>query len=72
MPRKNARLSPEALARDRAYTAEWKKKNTVIIPLQVRKGERERYKQLAARRGVSLTRLILSLLDAEDSKDAKG
>ncbi len=70
MPRKGVTVSPQAAEKNKKAIARWKKENVETISFQVRKGERDRYKALAARRGKSLNGLIRELLDAEDKKGA--
>lgn len=60
-----ANLSPEAKKRQLEAIKRWHAENTVKIVFRVRKEKRELYKALAARRGVSLSKLIQDYLDAE-------
>ena len=65
MPRKGTKLSPEAAERQQASIKAWHAENTEKIIFAVRKGKREKYKALAACRGISLSKLIQDYLDAE-------
>lgn len=69
MPRKGTKLSPEAAARQAAGIARWKKENIETINVQVHKGERQKYHDLARSRGTTLSRMILDYLDGELEKE---
>ena len=69
MPRKGTKLSEEAAQRQREAIRAWHKENTVAITFRVRKEKQPLYKELAARRGVSLSKVIQDYLDAECEKD---
>ena len=67
MPRKGTKLSPEAQARQKASTEAWHRENTEVLKfsIRVRSGCSGAYKQLAAARGTSLTRIIKDYLDEQ-------
>lgn len=67
MPKKGTKLSEEAQARQKAATDAWHKENTEVIKfsIRVRSGCGGAYKELAARRGVSLTSLIRDYLNEQ-------
>lgn len=65
MPRKGANLSAAASENQRTAIARWKKENTDNLSLPLRKGKREAYKQLAAIRGTSVSRMIQDYMDGE-------
>lgn len=71
MPRKGAKLSPDAQARQNAATAAWHKENTEIIKFSVRvkKGRSLAYRELAKKRGESLTGIVKAYLDGECQKE---
>ncbi len=71
MPRKGSKLSPEAAAKNAAATAAWHKENTSVIKFSVRvpAGSESAYKELAARRGTSLTAIVREYLNAECRKE---
>ena len=71
MPRKGAKLSPEAQARQNAATEAWHRENTEVLKfsIRVRSGCSGAYKQLAAVRGTSLARIIKDYLDGECRKE---
>ncbi len=71
MPRKGTKLSPDAQARQNAAVDAWHRENTEVIKfsVRVRKGCGEAYRELAQRRGVSLTALIRDYLNAECEKE---
>lgn len=71
MPRKGTKLSPDAQTRQNAAVDAWHKENTEVIKfsIRVRKDCAGAYKELAQRRGVSLTALIRDYLNSECSKE---
>lgn len=71
MPRKGTKLTPDAQARQDAAIAAWHRENTEVIKfsVRVRKGCGAAYKELAKRRGVSLTSLIRDYLNSECEKE---
>ena len=71
MPRKGTKLSPDAQARQDAAVDAWHKENTEILKfsVRVRKGCGAAYKELAKRRGCSLTALIRDYLNGECEKE---
>ena len=71
MPRKGTVLSEAAAQHQREATAAWHKEHTEVLKfaIRVRKDNADAYRQLAARRGVSLTSLIRDYLNAECQKD---
>ena len=69
MPRKGAKLSKEAQAKQTEAIRAWHKENTVAITFRVRKEKQPRYKELAARRGMSLSGMIQAYLDGECEKE---
>lgn len=66
MPRKGARLSPDAAERQREAIKSWHDKNTEVLKfsVRVRAGCQDAYRELAHRKGVSLTSLIRDYLNA--------
>lgn len=64
MPRKGVVLSPEAAARQAESIKKWQKENTTQLCLRVRKEKTEAYKELAEKKGVSLSALIQNALDS--------
>ena len=68
MPRKGIVLSEEAAAKNREAIKKWHSENTTKIIFRVRKEKAPLYKELAARRGKSLSGLIQGYLDAECEK----
>lgn len=69
MPRKGAKLSPEAQARQDAASARWKLQHYENLSVPLRKGKRAAYKELAHVRGVSLSALIQTYLDGECERE---
>lgn len=71
MPRRGSKLSPEAKKKNTAATAAWHAENTEILKfsIRVRKGRAGAYRELAARRGQSLTGIIREYLDAQCEKE---
>jgi len=71
MPRKGVKMSPEAQARSDAAAAAWHKENTEVLKfsIRVKKGCGAAYKELAARRGKSLTGIIRDYLNSECAKE---
>lgn len=71
MPRKGVKVSPEAKAKNAAATAAWHKENTDVLKfsIRVRAGCSGAYRELAAKRGVSLTSLIRDYLNGECEKE---
>ena len=67
MPRKGSKLSPEAQERQKAATEAWHRENTEVLKfsIRVKSGCSGAYKQLAAARGTSLTRIIKDYLDEQ-------
>lgn len=65
MPRKGAKLSPEAAEKQRQAQAAWHKEHCASLGITVRKEDRDRYAALAKSRGMSLRGLIISLLERE-------
>lgn len=65
MPRKGVNLSAEAKEKNAEAIKRWHRENTEGLTIRLRKGKREEYNRLAAARGISLSALIQSLLDAE-------
>ena len=62
-------LSEDAAKRQREAIKAWHAENTTKIIFRVRKEKHPRYKELAARRGKSLSGLIQEYLDAECIKE---
>lgn len=71
MPRRGSKLSPEAKEKNAAATAAWHSENTEVLKfsIRVRKGRAGAYRELAVRRGKSLTGIIREYLDAECEKE---
>lgn len=63
MPRKGTILSPAAAERQAAAAAEWHAKHYENLSVPLRKGKRDAYKELASKRGTSVSRLIQDYLD---------
>ena len=62
-------LSEDAAKRQREAIKAWHAENTTKIIFRVRKEKHPRYKELAARRGKSLSGLIQEYLDSECIKE---
>lgn len=71
MPRRGAKLSPEAKEKNTAATAAWHAENTEVLKfsIRVRKNYAGAYRELARKRGRSLTGIIREYLDAECEKE---
>ncbi len=69
MPRKGTKLTAEAEANNARAIARWKKENVDNLSIGVRKGKREAYRELAQRRGTSLSELVQRFLDAECERE---
>lgn len=69
MPRRGAKLSPEAAERQRQAIKSWQAEHTVNVSIRWRKEDAARYKALAARRGMSFSGLLKEYLDAECEKE---
>lgn len=65
MPARKPNRSPESMAKRIAYSDAWQREHYDRIVLQVPKGRKDVYKQLAARRATSMSGLIVGLLDRE-------
>lgn len=68
MPRKGVKLSEEAAKKNAAASAAWHKKNTEALSIRVRREKAEAYRELASRRGQSLSSIVWQYLDAECEK----
>ena len=71
MPRAGTKLSANAKAKNVAAIKAWHDENTTKITIRVRKEKHKRYKELAERRGKSLSSLIQEFLDAECEKETQ-
>lgn len=69
MPRKGAKLSDEAQARNTQAIARWHRENTEALSVRVRREQADAYRQLAKARGQSLTAIIRDYLEAECEKE---
>lgn len=69
MPRKGANLSPEAKEKNQKAITAWKIENMENLSIGLRKGKREKYKRLAAARGLSVSGMIQQYMDAEFIKE---
>lgn len=69
MPRKGAKLSPEAAAKQTAAVRRWHLENYENMSVCLRKGKRDAYRRLADLRGSSVSKLIQDFLDAECEKE---
>lgn len=69
MPRKGANLSPEAKKKNQKAITAWKIENMENLSIGLRKGKREKYKRLAAARGLSVSGMIQQYMDAEYKKE---
>lgn len=49
-------------------TAKYNQKNYDVVSVRIKKGKKEKYKQLADSKGVSLAQLVQSVLDEECKK----
>lgn len=63
MPRKGAKLSPEAQKKQREAIARWKSEHMASVTVTVRKERAAAYREMAARRGTTLRAIILEHLD---------
>ena len=68
MPKKPNR-SPESVQRRQAYTAAWNKAQTETILVRVRKGKKDVYKAVAAKRGQSLSGMIIEYLEEQVDRE---
>ena len=69
MPRKGTNLSPEAKEKNQKAITAWKIENMENLSIGLRKGKREKYKRLAAARGLSVSGMIQQFMDAEYKKE---
>ena len=71
MPRRGTELSPEAAERNAAAISTWHKENSEVIKFSIRvpKGCAGSYRELARRRGQSLTGIIREYLNEECRKE---
>lgn len=69
MPRRGARLSPEAAQRQKEAIAEWHAKNYENLSLPLKKGKRDAWKALAAARGESVSGMIQMYMDREYERE---
>lgn len=71
MPRPGTKLSPEAKARQDAAIDAWHKVNTELVKFTIRvpKGCAGAYRELAARRGRSLTGIVRDYLNEQCRMD---
>lgn len=69
MPRKGTNLSPEAKEKNQKAITAWKIENMENLSIGLRKGKREKYKRLAAARGLSVSGMIQQYMDAEYRKE---
>lgn len=69
MPRKGTNLSPEAKEKNQKAITAWKIENMENLSIGLRKGKREKYKRLAAARGLSVSGMIQQYMDAEFIKE---
>lgn len=65
MPRKGAKLSPEAQQKQREAISRWKMEHMASVTVTVRRERAELYKALAAKRGTTLRAMIVGYLDGE-------
>lgn len=65
MPRKGARLSPEAAEKQAAAIREWHVKNYENLSISLKKGKRDAWKRMAEKRGQSVSGMIQEYMDAE-------
>lgn len=69
MPRKGVNLSDEAKKNNVAAIRRWQKEHTEALSIRVRREKANAYRELAKRRGQSLSSLIWQYLDAECEKE---
>ena len=69
MPRKGVNLSPEAKAKNEAAIAKWHLEHYENLSIALKKGKREAYKKLAAKRGISVSAMIQEYMDGECAKE---
>ena len=65
MPRKGARLSPEAAAKQAEQIAAYHAEHYENLSICLKKGKRDAYKRLAAARGESVSGMIQAFMDEE-------
>jgi len=65
MPRKGAKLSPEAAANQAAAVAAYHAEHYENLSLHLKKGKREAWKKLAEARGENVSGMIQAYMDAE-------
>ena len=63
MPRKGVKMSDAAIAKQNEAIKAWHKEHTVQLCFRFRKEKAAAYKELAEKRGQSLSSLIQELLD---------
>lgn len=68
MPARKPHRSPESMARNAAYVADYQTAHYDQIKLNVPKGRREVYKRLAESKGKSVNGMIVELVEAELNK----
>ena len=68
MPRRGAKLSPDAVKSNNEAIARWKAENIDNLSIGLRKGKRDAYKRLAAVRGTSVSSMIQTYMDEECRK----
>lgn len=69
MPRKGVKLSETAKKKNVAAIRAWQKEHTESLAIRVRKEKAAAYRELAQRRGQSLSSIIWKHLDAECEKE---
>ena len=69
MPRRGARLSPEAAQHQKEATAAWHARNYENLSLPLKKGKRDAWKALAAARGQSVSGMIQTYMDREYERE---
>lgn len=57
-------ISEQAYANKKAYIQSYMKEKYDVISIRVPKGDRERYKELAKARGLSLTQFFIQSVEA--------
>ncbi len=69
MPRKGVNLSDDAKEKNAAAIRRWQKEHTEALSIRVRREKANAYRELAKRKGQSLSSLIWKHLDAECEKE---
>lgn len=69
MPRKGVKMSDEAKKKNAEAIRRWQKDHTEALSIRVRKEKADAYRELAHRRGQSLSSIIWQHLDSECRKE---